>query len=70
MTGPQLPKIPDSVQRQELEAMHYVAKTKELFDKLGFGFIGGFVAPNGDKYIVSNINADDQGLFMPEQLND
>jgi hypothetical protein len=68
MTGPQLPRIPDSLHRQELEAMHYIAKLKESADKLGIGFIGGFVAPNGNKYIVSNMNADDQQLLMPEHL--
>lgn len=68
MTGPQLPKIPDSLHRQELEAMHYIAKLKESADKLGIGFIGGFVAPNGNKYIVSNMDADDQELLMPEHL--
>jgi hypothetical protein len=68
MTGPELPKIPDSLHRQELEAMHYIAKLKESADKLGIGFIGGFVAPNGNKYIVSNMDADDQQLLMPEHL--
>ena len=68
MTGPQLPKIPNSLHRQELEAMHYIAKLKESADKLGIGFIGGFVAPNGNKYIVSNMDADDQQLLMPEHL--
>jgi hypothetical protein len=68
MTGPELPRIPDSLHRQELEAMHYIAKLKESADKLGIGFIGGFIAPNGNKYIVSNMDADDQQLLMPEHL--
>jgi hypothetical protein len=68
MTGPELPKIPNSLHRQELEAMHYIAKLKESADKLGIGFIGGFVAPNGNKYIVSNMDANDQQLLMPEHL--
>jgi len=68
MTGPELPRIPNSLHRQELEAMHYIAKLKESADKLGIGFIGGFVAPNGNKYIVSNMDADDQELLMPEHL--
>ena len=68
MTSPQLPKIPNSIHQQELEAMHYIAKLKESADKLGIGFIGGFVAPNGNKYIVSNMDADDQQLLMPEHL--
>jgi hypothetical protein len=68
MAGPELPRIPNSLHRQELEAMHYIAKLKESADKLGIGFIGGFVAPNGNKYIVSNMDADDQELLMPEHL--
>ena len=68
MTGPELPKIPSSVDRQELEAMHYIAKLKESADKLGIGFIGGFIAPNGDKFVMSNMNDDDQQLLLPEHL--
>jgi hypothetical protein len=68
MTGPELPRIPNSLHRQELEAMHYIAKLKESADKLGIGFIGGFVAPNGNKYVVSNMDEDDQQLLMPEHL--
>jgi len=68
MTGPELPKIPNSLHRQELEAMHYIAKLKESADKLGIGFIGGFIAPNGNKYVVSNMDEDDQQLLMPEHL--
>ena len=68
MTGPELPKIPSSIDRQQLEAMHYIAKLKESADKLGIGFIGGFVAPNGDKFVMSNLNDDDQELLLPEHL--
>jgi len=68
MTGPELPRIPNSLHRQELEAMHYIAKLKESADKLGIGFIGGFIAPNGNKYVVSNMDEDDQQLLMPEHL--
>ena len=68
MTEPELPKIPNSLHRQELEAMHYIAKLKESADKLGIGFIGGFIAPNGNKYVVSNMDEDDQQLLMPEHL--
>jgi hypothetical protein len=68
MTGPELPKIPDSIDRQRLEAMQFIAKMKESADRLGVGFIGGFVAPDGQKFIVSNMDDDDQELLMPEHL--
>jgi hypothetical protein len=68
MTGPELPKIPSSIHRQEIEAMHYIAKLKESADKLGIGFIGGFIGPNGDKFVMSNLNDDDQELLLPEHL--
>ena len=68
MTGPELPKIPSSIHRQEIEAMHYIAKLKESADKLGIGFIGGFIGPNGDKFVMSNMNDDDQKLLLPEHL--
>ena len=68
MPGPELPKIPSSIHQQELEAMHYIAKLKESADKLGIGFIGGFIGPNGDKFVMSNLNDDDQELLLPEHL--
>ena len=68
MTGPELPKIPSSVDRQQLEAMHYIAKLKESADTLGIGFIGGFIGPNGDKFVMSNMDNDDQQLLLPEHL--
>jgi len=68
MTSPQLPKIPNSIHQQELEAMHYIAKLKESADKLGIGFIGGFIAPNGEKFVMTNMDEDDQELLMPEHL--
>ena len=68
MPGPELPKIPSSIHQQELEAMHYIAKLKESADKLGIGFIGGFVAPNGEKFVMSNMDDDDQELLLPEHL--
>jgi hypothetical protein len=68
MTGPELPKIPSSIHQQEIEAMHYIAKLKESADKLGIGFIGGFVASNGEKFVLTNMDEDDQQLLMPEHL--
>ena len=68
MTSPQLPKIPDSLHRQELEAMHYIAKLKESADKLGIGFIGGFIAPSGEKFIMTNMDETDTAALLPEDL--
>ena len=68
MTGPELPRIPDSIDRQRLEAMRFVAKMKESADRLGVGFIGGFVAPNGEKFVMSNMDDDDQQLLLPDHL--
>lgn len=68
MPGPELPKIPDSLHRQELEAMHYIAKLKESADKLGIGFIGGFVAPSGEKFIMTNMDSTDAECLLPEDL--
>jgi hypothetical protein len=68
MTSPQLPKIPNSIHQQELEAMHYIAKLKESADKLGIGFIGGFVAPSGEKFIMTNMNETDTTALLPEDL--
>jgi hypothetical protein len=48
--------------------MQFIAKMKESADRLGVGFIGGFVAPDGQKFIVSNMDDDDQKLLMPEHL--
>jgi hypothetical protein len=48
------PRIPDSVDLQRLEAMQVVAKMKEAADRNGIGFIGGFVAPNGEKFVMTN----------------
>ena len=68
MPGPELPKIPSSIHQQEIEAMHYIAKLKESADKLGIGFVGGFIGPNGDKFVMSNLDEDDQQLLLPEHL--
>jgi len=68
MTGPELPKIPDSIDRQRLEAMQFIAKMKESADRLGVGFIGGFVAPSGEKFIMTNMDETDTAALLPEDL--
>ncbi len=68
MTDSNLPRIPDSMDMQRLQAMQLVAKMKESADKYGIGFIGGFIAPNGEKFVMSNMDDDDTMALMPEDL--
>ena len=62
------PRIPDSLDMQRLEAMQLVARMKESAEKHGIGFIGGFVAPNGEKFVMTNLDDDDAIALMPEDL--
>jgi hypothetical protein len=48
--------------------MQLVAKMKESADKHGIGFIGGFIAPNGEKFVMSNMDDEDYNALMPEDL--
>lgn len=61
-------RIPDSVDMQRLSAMQLVAKLKESADKHGVGFVGGFIAPNGEKFMMSNMNDEDTNALLPEDL--
>jgi hypothetical protein len=36
--------------------MQMVAKMKESADKHGVGFVGGFVSPDGKKFMMTNMN--------------
>ncbi len=60
--------IPDSTDYEKLSAMRFVAAMKEHADKHGTGFIGGFVAPDGEKFIMSNLSGDDLDRLLPDQL--
>jgi hypothetical protein len=62
------PRIPDSLDMQRLQAMQLVAKMKESADKHGIGFIGGFVAPNGEKFVMSNMDDDETQALLPDNL--
>ena len=62
------PRIPDSLDMQRLQAMQLVAKMKESADKHGIGFIGGFVAPNGEKFVMSNMDEDETQALLPDNL--
>jgi hypothetical protein len=61
-------RIPDSVDLQRLQAMQLVAKMKESADKNGVGFIGGFIAPNGEKFIMTNLDDNDAQALLPDNL--
>jgi selenophosphate synthetase-related protein len=62
------PRIPDSVDAQCLEAMQLVARMKESADKFGVGFVGGFIAPNGEKFMMTNMDEADTQALLPEDL--
>ena len=62
------PRIPDSLDMQRLAAMQLVARMKESAEKHGIGFIGGFVAPNGEKFVMSNMNDEDTQALLPDNL--
>ena len=61
-------RIPDSIDLQRLQAMQLVAKMKESADKHGIGFIGGFVAPDGQKFIMTNMDDEDAQALLPDNL--
>jgi selenophosphate synthetase-related protein len=56
------------VDAQRLEAMQLVARMKESADKFGIGFVGGFIAPNGEKFMMSNMDEADTQALLPEDL--
>jgi hypothetical protein len=56
------------VDRQRLEAMQLVAKMKESADKYGIGFVGGFISPSGEKFLMSNMDEADTQALLPEDL--
>lgn len=62
------PTIPNSVDPQKLQFMQLTAKMKESADKYGVGFIGGFVAPSGEKFVMTNLSPEDAELLLPEDL--
>ena len=48
--------------------MQFVAKMKESAERHGIGFIGGFIAPNGEKFVMTNMNDEDANALLPEDL--
>jgi len=62
------PRIPDSVDLQQLQAMQLVARMKEAADRNGIGFVGGFVAPDGQKFMMTNMDEADTQMLLPDDL--
>ena len=62
------PRIPDAVDHQRLEAMQLVARMKESADKFGIGFVGGFISPDGQKFMMTNMDEADTQALLPEDL--
>ena len=62
-------RIPDSVDTKRLEAMQFVAKMKEAAERCGAGFIGGFITDDGEKFVMTNLeDQDDIDRLMPDSL--
>ena len=69
MTSSNLPSIPNSIATDQLQAMAFVAKMKEAADRVGAGFIGGFVTPDGKKFVMTNfLDQTDIDMLLPEGL--
>jgi hypothetical protein len=52
-------QVPDTLSPQYLQAMQMVAKMKESADKHGVGFVGGFVSPDGKKFMMTNLSPEE-----------
>jgi hypothetical protein len=49
----------DKYSLEQLKAMSLVAKMKEAADRAGAGFVGGFVTPTGQRFMMSNVDETD-----------
>ena len=49
----------DKFSMEQLKAMQLVAKMKEAADRCGAGFVGGFISPTGQRFMMSNVDSDD-----------
>lgn len=60
----------DAPTMRQLAGMQLVARMKEAADKCGAGFVGGFIDEHGNRFMMSNVDADDiQYKNITEQLN-
>ena len=60
--------VPDTLSPQYLQAMQMVARMKESADKHGVGFVGGFVSPDGKKFMMTNLSPEDTQFLLPDDL--
>ena len=49
----------DKLSMEQLRAMQLVARMKEAADKCGAGFVGGFISPTGQRFMMSNVDSED-----------
>lgn len=49
----------DKYSMDQLKAMQLVARMKEAADRCGAGFVGGFISPTGQRFMMANVDADD-----------
>jgi hypothetical protein len=50
------------------DRVRFQVKMKESADKHGIGFIGGFISPDGQKFIMTNMDDDDTQALLPDNL--
>ena len=62
------PTIPDSLDPQKLTFMQLTAKMRESADKYGMGFVGGFISPDGETFVMTNMNEEDTNMLLPDEL--
>lgn len=68
LTPSQEPQVPSTINAEHLQAMQIVAKMKESADRYGIGFVGGFVSPDGKKFMMTNMDEDDTKALLPDEL--
>lgn len=50
-------QVPDALSTQRLQSMEFVAKMRAAADRVGAGFIGGFIDPNtGEQFTMTNMD--------------
>lgn len=61
----------DKYSIEQLHAMRLVARMKEAAEKVGAGFVGGFVTPTGQSFMMSNVDENDiQFQAIRQELQD
>ena len=60
----------DKLSADHLKAMQLVARMREAADKCGAGFVGGFISPTGQRFMMSNMDENDaQTRAINQQLD-